>query len=532
MNESRPVNMPPVVRFLGSLVRGAKDLLERGESKMEKGIEVAMHDIEVAMHDVDIDVNMKLLLCFISIGYFLGVVFVMLSPAPPRPSATKSARSKSKAKELEQEDREKRERRRLRQLHVTEPGQERVWEAPTAAEADEAAKNNKPASLVRRWIIVTGYAAPGQVLAWEHRYLYNSHHRVAFLDQSCDPGASTVRTVLLRRRRRGAWNRGLPFRLLSDAELQELKEMQQQQQQQQVKKQKHEEEERSAASRDPPPGGKLTPATPNSCGPAPKALESYIAPVRLRSMIAINTDLNAAENAAGHPWSLEIDRDGARVWSSASGVSSARLFRVSIVLDVDGLDLHECMFWLSLYERRRRYDDSLTSTRYIRKFDEKNGSQFDVVRYTTKTEAGGLISPRVFTDVRVFFPERTPGNEVFGASVAFDGKKTPLPSHFSEGSGDGRQSFASPLALSANEARCTAACNLPGGGIRMTKIKGNDGGAFRVRVTMTGLSELGGWLPTSIVNSATTSVFHKIATSFARQLGTIKGAECRIVVTP
>ena len=107
MNESRPVNMPPVVRFLGSLVRGAKDLLERGESKMEKGIEVAMHDIEVAMHDVDIDVNMKLLLCFISIGYFLGVVFVMLSPAPPRPSATKSARSKSKAKELEQEDREK-----------------------------------------------------------------------------------------------------------------------------------------------------------------------------------------------------------------------------------------------------------------------------------------------------------------------------------------------------------------------------------------------------------------------------------------
>ena len=287
-----------------------------------------------------------------------------------------------------------------------------------------------------------------------------------------------------------------------------------------------------------------------SCGPPPKVLEEYVAPEALRMTIAANTDLDSRINAAGHRWSLDLDRGGAKVWSSASGVSSARLFRVSIVLEITcetpwALDLHECMRWLSLYERRRFYDDSLTSTRYLRRYDERNGAQMDVVRYTTKTEAGGLISPRVFTDVRVFFPERgaAPGRlgttEVFGASVFFDEKKTPLPPHRSEGTGDatgdatGEGSFASPVKLSAHEARCTAARNLPGGGIRMVATFGERAGSdssFQLRMTMTALSELGGWLPTSIVNSATTSVFKNIAVSFAAHLGTIDGVACRVVV--
>ena len=52
----------------------------------------------------------------------------------------------------------------------------------------------------------------------------------------------------------------------------------------------------------------------------------------------------------------------------------------------------------------------------------------------------------------------------------------------------------------------------------------------RIRVTMTGLSEIGGWLPASTVNDATASAFHKIILSFAAHLGTIEGASCRVVV--
>ena len=203
-------------------------------------------------------------------------------------------------------------------------------------------------------------------------------------------------------------------------------------------------------------------------------------------------------------------------------------------------------------------------------------AKISLVRYTTKEELGGVISPRVFTDVSCILTRSVSDSlglrahdpssfkvlgQLVGLSYALekDVESLAAASRLAEGegseengSGNGHDSFLSPIAMNALESGCVRARNLPNGGLRFEllgsqeenagdegpskdgsrrKTTGRDSNEFiTVRVTMVGHTDFGGWLPTRVINGATGGAFLDIFTTFTDYLASIQGVECARVV--
>lgn len=104
-----------------------------------------------------------------------------------------------------------------------------------------------------------------------------------------------------------------------------------------------------------------------------------------------------------------------------------------------------------------------------------------------------MVSGRVFTDGRLLCQI---GNAIAGTSVSWQ-------SDVWRFDGDSEAS-----SLDAEEARCTVAHNLPGGGIAMVPMQNGDD--VLVKVTMCGCTELGGWLPSTVVNFKVPDTFREL----------------------
>jgi len=254
----------------------------------------------------------------------------------------------------------------------------------------------------------------------------------------------------------------------------------------------------------------------------------------LREKTITNSDLAEGScNYEGEPWIEESLKKGITVWSSKSKITKARHFRVSMVIDVENISVEQIYDNISRYELRKKWDSVLNQPRTVRTYVREDGNATDVVRYMTKEAAGGLISPRVFTDIRMFFGNVGDSSSIIGGSIAL---KQELFKHIHsnaahEGSGDSITSFNSAVKYTPAEEKCTVAENLPGGGLRVDIIDEKTAtGKMRVRLTMSSHTKLGGWLPQALVNSSTGNAMAGIFENYVANFASFSdGAKCEIV---
>lgn len=172
------------------------------------------------------------------------------------------------------------------------------------------------------------------------------------------------------------------------------------------------------------------------------------------------------------------------------------------------------LFDAFLYENRTRWDPALSSVAYLRRYATVKSPPasrwMDVVTYTTRPAAGGMISGRAFLDLR--HTVRTVRHE--GLS---DGRRLELVEFASASAGS---QWFEPAALEAaleagrgigggaylelvHDARLTRAVNHAGGGLTVCERLEESTGERVVDVVALSCSDIGGRVPTSIVNSAT-----------------------------
>ena len=289
---------------------------------------------------------------------------------------------------------------------------------------------------------------------------------------------------------------------------------------------------------------------------------------------------------------LEKTFNSIRVWSSSSKLTKAKHFRVSMVLIMTGISLKEAFKQICWYHLRLKWDDVLNKPRIIRRFIKEENvtdTQVDICRYMTKEVAGGLISPRVFTDIRMFYGYDSENHMVLGSSHALPPAQNNLiPPSPHEGSGDVSEgSHSSPIEFTPKEKKCTLATNLIGGGMRCDVLDGRsditsgaqitgerakrpsflEGSSIlamkcakwlqtatsptkqthpirlacpslkmrlaslgAVRFTMSSLTKLGGWLPQALINSSTGSAMHEIFRNYVDNFHTFgPDAKCEVI---
>ena len=134
------------------------------------------------------ELDLKLLLCFLSIGFLLGTVLVLMTPSTKSSSKGSRAGPPGRPKTLQNTPipLPHHLKKPLNKSWGHEP--RKTWNAPTGPEADSAART-KPAQLVGRWLVVKGYDTPGKVASFNYKYIGNSHHVVSFLAKNNDTAA-------------------------------------------------------------------------------------------------------------------------------------------------------------------------------------------------------------------------------------------------------------------------------------------------------------------------------------------------------
>lgn len=162
-----------------------------------------------------------------------------------------------------------------------------------------------------------------------------------------------------------------------------------------------------------------------------------------------------------------------------------------------------------MYENRIQWDPAIKDFEYLRRFAggtfDGIPTDVDVVAYRTSPGAGGLVSSRGFVDVRVRTQRKNGILMIssFEAPLAGDvATETRAPDYFQR---------------AVDAKGIVRARNLAGSGTRLTEIrqKSND---VVLDICMVTASDLGGMLPSAIVNPAVASAFHEILLGLAREL--------------
>ena len=167
-------------------------------------------------------------------------------------------------------------------------------------------------------------------------------------------------------------------------------------------------------------------------------------------------------------------QDGAEEEGGEEGCAENRLLR----------DIFEnyCLFHL-----RETWDPSIATQRELRRWE----GGYSCVAYTTGAAAGGAIGPRLMVDVRVHQSEKLPFENCSTNSADFDDEAL-------HGQGEGGRKHVQ-------------AANLPGGGCTLARVGGGDSRGRRLfRFCMLGRTDLGGWLPAALANSASAGAYRDI----------------------
>eukprot|EP01065_Artemidia_motanka_P044026 TRINITY_DN6205_c0_g1_i1.p1 TRINITY_DN6205_c0_g1~~TRINITY_DN6205_c0_g1_i1.p1 ORF type:complete len:257 (+),score=73.72 TRINITY_DN6205_c0_g1_i1:87-773(+) len=198
-------------------------------------------------------------------------------------------------------------------------------------------------------------------------------------------------------------------------------------------------------------------------------------------------NLGADSNAHGQKWKEEKRDGGAVVESSVVPGSSSRCFRASIELQCRKADdcARRIMDLVTDYAKRPEWDKGIASGTV----DEQYSGGEEVVSVST---AGSTISPRWWRDCRR--RSTTPDGGVHNYTCAWeDGAKAP-----------------SGLVKGVNH---------PGGGSAVVRCptRAADPDKDCWKVVMVGHSDIGGWVPTAVVNAASSGGYLNTAKQLAKQ---------------
>ncbi len=225
---------------------------------------------------------------------------------------------------------------------------------------------------------------------------------------------------------------------------------------------------------------------------------------------AVEESRAALRGALAEPlsaWRQDISpkRPGPVVFSSPGGAEggSWRRFRAELLFSLPAQDgteegsggegcaesrfLRDIFENYCLFHRRETWDPSIATQRELRRWE----GGYSCVAYTTAAAAGGAIGPRLMVDVRVHRSEELPFENCSTNSADFDEEAV-------HGLGEGGR-------------RHVRAANLPGGGCTLARVEGGDAEGRRFfRFCMLGRTDLGGWLPAALANSASAGAYRDI----------------------
>jgi hypothetical protein len=188
-------------------------------------------------------------------------------------------------------------------------------------------------------------------------------------------------------------------------------------------------------------------------------------------------------------WQPVFSSGGISVCSRPAEGSRTRRYRVDMRLEgvtapIAGRIVDE----LVSYERRLVWDSGISSTRTMRRFE---ADRAEVIAFTTHAVMGGLIPPRIFVDCRRTTVDAQDGS-VLACAVNWK-EDDELIAQLARGHVRG--------------------CNQAGGGILIApaaKGRGDASAEAEWVLTMAGCADIGGWVPTNLVNEGTKSAFLSI----------------------
>eukprot|EP00948_MAST-09A_sp_MAST-9A-sp1_P000997 g997.t1 len=248
-------------------------------------------------------------------------------------------------------------------------------------------------------------------------------------------------------------------------------------------------------------------------------------------LTAASVNIAGPDNYDGEKWKEALYKNFIRVETSKSKKSSFNLFR-SMMKFQTGADssFDDVVAEIWEYDKRAKWDAQMAGGRMLLKTPvlvkgiQKDNDlvEVNVSRYNTIAALGGFVKPRVFTDLIVTInPEEKKGKEkatereIMSTSIAWDIKKN-------KATGESIGLTDSAVAFIGEEKGMVRATNLLGGclRIRMKSVTEKEGEQRKIfHVNMVGLTDLGGWLPSSVINTQSATAFHDIFKSFCDKIG-------------
>ena len=196
-------------------------------------------------------------------------------------------------------------------------------------------------------------------------------------------------------------------------------------------------------------------------------------------------------NADGNPWKLERNTGNIIVRYSTSNANTCRIFHVQFRVKIPkSFDLNIFISNLMDMPKRVSWDKSIKSAKTHSTYDlamekdvklkKETGSHvtYELSEYTTASAAGGLVSPRWFLDARKFLTTKDGTASCFTVDASASGLVEPQSGH-------------------------VVAKNYNGGASRIRRIKTLEDGFEIWQSDSVAHCNIGGWLPTSIVNRET-----------------------------
>eukprot|EP01062_Namystynia_karyoxenos_P003125 TRINITY_DN11098_c0_g1_i1.p1 TRINITY_DN11098_c0_g1~~TRINITY_DN11098_c0_g1_i1.p1 ORF type:complete len:238 (+),score=58.38 TRINITY_DN11098_c0_g1_i1:85-798(+) len=205
-------------------------------------------------------------------------------------------------------------------------------------------------------------------------------------------------------------------------------------------------------------------------------------------------NLGEEANAFGEKWRTDKNKDGAVAESSSVPGSSARCFRAWVEVRCPKAKPGErgcaerLMDLITDYAKRPQWDSGIASGTVEQRY--QGGEEVIAVSTT-----GSTISPRWWRDCRKRWTQ--PDGSVRNITCAWDEGDPKAPKGLVKG------------------------VNHPGGGSAVLRCpkdsKPGPDGSECWRAVMVGHSDIGGWVPTSVVNAASSGGYHNTALQLAKQ---------------
>ncbi|KAJ9448595.1 hypothetical protein DIPPA_08349 [Diplonema papillatum] len=240
--------------------------------------------------------------------------------------------------------------------------------------------------------------------------------------------------------------------------------------------------------------------------PAPGAAGA--APAGLRTILeAAEKDGRAlffgSKTPDGYEWKPDQKRKEAALFTAKHATSSSKRWRVEC--EVEGVTVEAILAASCDMENKLSWDKSLTWTRHISRYT-MDGCWADVEAYTTAAAAAGLISSRLFIDGRITKVKRTESGEMTSVLCATTNLHKDMP--------DADKIGVVELEKCRKKTSLVRARNFSGGGLHAEKIPGKDA----VKMILVCHMEIGGYLPSAIVNSASADAILDTTIDFIKEV--------------